>query len=111
MTTLTLEQVRDSNMAKGFHWFDPDTIEAFACEIDWSSWTLVDNGEAGLFISSEQDTSDFRYVAWDGERRYTIRKGHRNGSVDTIGAFGEYMTHAEAKEALQKLVLQDRSQQ
>lgn len=84
-----LYQFKELNKAKGFHWFDKDTMRFFGTRI--SNWDVI----TGYFITSEQPPH--------GPRTYTLRKADFDtGNVSTIGEFGQYKTMAQARGALKR---------
>lgn len=104
---LTINDVRRINRAKGLHFFDADTIRFFGSRVESQ---LFDNL---TFVTSEQNDNGVwiggvEYKAWNGERRYTIRRFNPDdGTIDTVGEFGQYDTAEEAIKAALDIVSQD----
>lgn len=91
---LTIRQIRGANRAAGQHWFDPDTLAFFNSRIH----QRVYGGR--FFVTSERD--DYPNGAWDGERRYTVRRAEDDGTISTFGEFGQYPTAREAHSAARR---------
>jgi len=91
--TISIDQIKHLNAAKGKFFFSPDTIRFFHSRTDQTA-TIV-NGVA-YFITSEQREHDT-------PRKYTIRKANlETGDISTVGEFQSYETHAEARRALRE---------
>jgi len=88
--SMRLEEFKERNRAKGFHWFEPDTIRFFNSVI--TNFDII----TGYFISSErQHDTD--------ERRYTLRRADfASGNVLTISRFQQYSNMRQAKAALKR---------
>jgi hypothetical protein len=86
---MRLNEFKELNAAKGFHWFKPDTLRFFKSRI--THFDCI----AGLFISSERGPDDVR--------RYTVRQADfETGQVHTVGEFGQYNSIATAKTGLKR---------
>jgi hypothetical protein len=75
-------------------------MEYFGCQIHNEVF------DGCYFITSEQDSyvsSTGQNGAWEGNRLYTIRIAMPDGSIDTVGEFGEYETLDDAITAVKKL--------
>lgn len=93
MTTISIEQIKQLNVAKGFHFFSPDTMRFFHSRTAQSA--IVVNHIA-YFVTSEQHDNE--------PRRYTIRKANlETGDVSTVGEFQQYATHKQAQNILDKM--------
>ncbi len=121
-----IAHVRKANKEAGKFWFQPETMQFFNSRI-------VGELEAGrYFLTSEQYHSDALTGALgrspkglsedsapaviagaaialamapdDGDRAYTIREALPDCSIETVGAFQQYSTLAEARVALAELV-------
>jgi len=93
--TISINQIKHLNASKGQFFFSPDTIRFFHSRTDQTA--IVINGVA-YFITSEQRE-------YNTPRKYTIRKANlETGSIDTVGEFHYYDTHAEAKKALKEIL-------
>jgi hypothetical protein len=91
-------QVRYANNQLGHHFFDRDTLRFF------SSRVHDDLYGGRYFVTSERDESYGSFgAAWDGERRYTIRKANPDGSIETVGQFGQYGSRSGAHAAAARL--------
>ena len=82
-------------------WFTKGAFRYFATRVSWDSLTKA-GPDSYLFISSEQDATNYGPAAWDGQRRYTLRSWNMESGVDTIGEFGEYETLTAAKAAIKQ---------
>lgn len=93
-TYSNMTEVRAANRRAGFHFFDEDTLRFFRSRVGDTLYV----GPAGdLFITSEQ------FVGSDGvadPRRYTVRRANPDGSIDTLGEFGEYASSAAARRGI-----------
>lgn len=87
-------EIRYENERSGHHWFKPETLRYFGSRIG----RTVYGGR--YFISSEQDA----YGAWNGRRLYTIRMANADGTIETVGEFGQYKTAAAARRAVLAIV-------
>lgn len=94
MTFRTIGEVIVANKAAGENWFEPKTMSWFSSRLE----TDLINGR--YFVTSEQDNTG---GAWDGQRRYTIRRANDDGSIDTVGEFGQYASTARATQAARTL--------
>lgn len=96
----SLREIREANAKLGHHWFDADSRAFFG------SATPGDKLYAGrLFVSSEQDQpSPHGPGAWDGERRYTVRCARDDGSISTVGEFGQHGSLRAALDHVSELV-------
>jgi hypothetical protein len=90
-------EIRYENQRSGHHWFDPATLRYFGCKVG----RKVYGGR--YFISSEQD----EFGAWQYRRRYTIRMANADGTIETIGEFGQYATSEAARRAVLAIVKQE----
>lgn len=90
---LTIEEIKEANRKLGGVWFDQSFFNSIVHpEVYGGTY----------FISSEQDTYGLTiqgetHWAWNGERRYSLRKANPNGSISTVGGFGEFATLTEAQ--------------
>jgi hypothetical protein len=94
-------EIRYENQRSGHSWFSPEALRFFGCRVG----RTVYGGR--YFISSEQDDfvfSDGRKGAWNGARRYTIRMANADGTIETVGEFGQYATNADARRAVLEIV-------
>ena len=95
----TVEDMRDTAERAGSFYFSPDTMRFFSSRI--MSDIFPTGLERGYFVTSERDTAG---AAWDGARRYTVRRyfvtRNTNGApwfdVDNVGEFGEHATRRGA---------------
>jgi hypothetical protein len=79
------------------YFFTVDAMRWFGCRVAWDSLTTHNDGFA--FITSEQDSGG----AWDGRRRYTVRKWDNVRGVSELSEFGVFATLAAAKKHLNQL--------
>lgn len=98
----TMADVRQANAEIGNHWFDRDTLRCFGCRV-------IDRLYGGrYFVTSERDSgyvgSDgVIHAAWDGKRRYSVRVAMPDGTIRTVGEFGQYASLSGAKRAAERL--------
>ena len=100
----SMNEIRIQNAQAGQHWFDPASMRFFGCRVG----SAVYGGR--YFISSEQDTyvsSTGQPGAWGGQRRYTIRMAEADGSIETIGMFGQYETRAQALAEIRRILREE----
>lgn len=90
--TISILDLKKRNQQAGEHFFSDSTMRFFNSIVETEG---IAHGEQVWFVTSEQDDN-----VWDGLRRYTIRKMHRNGTVDSVSEFGEYHTLEEAQTAM-----------
>lgn len=83
------------------YFFSRKAMRFFASRVAWASLTQTPN--KWLFITSEQHQSPFGPLAWDGQRRYTLRAWDEFGGLREISDFGQYATMAEATRDLKHL--------
>ncbi len=96
---MTLNEFKELNKSKGFHWFSKGTMRYFKSRI--SNWDSV----TGYFITSEHGPGNASETFFNGPRKFSIRKANfDNGNVDTIGQFQQYNTLGAAKTALRCLL-------
>lgn len=94
---MTIDEIVRRNRALGHNWFEPETRRWFGSRIHDEVY-----GD-GFFVTSERDERAGRYgAAWDGERRYTVRRALPDGSITTVGTFGGYGTRAAAHAAARR---------
>jgi len=95
----SIEQIRYANRQLGHHFFDTDTLRFFRSR----NGSTVYGGQ--YFITSEQDHDYGGSIgaAWDGERRYTVRRANADGSIETVGHFGQYGSRSGAAAAAARL--------
>lgn len=94
----TIRQIRGANRAAGHHFFSRGAMSFFGTKIERG----VHAGR--YFITSEQDPSG---LAWDGERRWTIREIDESGSIFTKGEFGRHRSRASALMAIEELLKEE----
>lgn len=86
------EELVEFAESKGSHWFAPNTMQFFGTVVE----TDVDDN--GLFITSEKDPLGY---AWQGKRRYTIRKlDFETAGISDFSDFGEFERFSDALEAM-----------
>ena len=76
-------------------WASDDTMRAFGTQIHHHEYGMGFE----LIITSEQD-QHYRLPAWDGERRFTLRR--YASRMESVSEFGEFGTLEEAKDALRE---------
>jgi len=93
---ITIDEVKNINREKGYHFFDYDTMRFFNSRIERDALRFGQLIDDKYFITSEQ------FVPSHGrpdKRKYTVRKFYPNtGNVNTIGEFQEFLTKKQAKE-------------
>lgn len=90
----SMREVKEANARAGQNWFSPESLRWFGSFVGLT----IHGGR--YFITSEQDT----YGAWNNERRWSIRKANADGTIDTVGEFGQYESHRQASRAIDALV-------
>lgn len=104
MTWATVAEIRAANLRNRGSWFDPETMRAFSSKIE----TGVVHGR--FFVSSKRDEEGLtirgeKIYAWDGERRYSIRRADAHGRIETVGNIdGGYSSVDYALDALDLFV-------
>lgn len=97
----SINQIIAANEKRGHHFFDRDTLRGFGSRI------CPEIYQGRYFITSERDrgvsTSYGFMQAWGGERRYTVRRANDDGSIDTVGEFGQFPTKGQAATFARKL--------
>lgn len=80
---MTIEEIKQANSRAGFHFFDTSTLRFFRSRVGEKCY----EGPGGIyFVTSEQ------WVHFDGSkepRRYTVRRFHLDGKIDTVGEFNK----------------------
>ncbi len=76
-------------------WASDDTMRHFGTQIHHHEYGMGFE----LIITSEQD-QHYRLPAWDGERRFTLRR--YASRMESVSEFGEFSTLEEAKDALRE---------
>lgn len=94
-TLYSIADVSWFNAVNGFHFFDVETLRFFSSRIGGTLYG------GRFFVTSEQEHVWGR--VWDGERRYSVRRVADDGSIDTVGDFGQYRDGRTANRAAQKL--------
>lgn len=85
-----IDEIKTENRRYGGHWFDKNTLTYFSSRI----LPTIYGGR--IFISSEKDKHS------NEPRKYTLREAMPDGSIHTIGEFGDYETLAAAKQAAKR---------
>ena len=94
----SIGQIKQANRQLGHHFFDKDTLRFFHSR----NGSTVYGGR--YFVTSEQDEGFGQLgAAWGGERRYTVRRANADGSIDTVGEFGQYGSRSGAAAAAARL--------
>jgi hypothetical protein len=96
----SLANIRAANYNIGHHWFDAGTLRFFGSRVH-------DELYGGrYFVTSERD-SGFGSLgaAWGGARRYTVRVANADGSIDTVGEFGQYASRSGAHAAAARFAM------
>lgn len=85
----SIEAIESANARAGRFFFSKDTLRFFQSRIG----SRVYRGASGwYFVTSER--YGLRYP-----RHYTVRKANPNGTIDTIGEFGDYDNRRTAHSA------------
>ncbi len=90
----SIDQIAYLDRETGGHWFSPGAVRYFGTRYGSRVWG------GRYFVTSEKDPAGH---AWDGRRRYTVRRAtYEDGRVeiDTIGEFGEHANHRHAVAAI-----------
>lgn len=94
MPYANIDEIRDANERAGRYWFAPDAMRCFGTQVHQT----VYGGR--VFVTSERDPHG---SAWDGERRYSIRIAQDDGSIRTVGEFGQYASASAAHSAARRI--------
>lgn len=84
----SIEQIKQRNFDVGNHFFDPDTMRCFGTR-------LFDVIHLGHYFITADDQYDASLP-----KRFTIRNAQEDGSIDTVGEFGEFETFDQALKAM-----------
>lgn len=90
----TIDEIKAANAADGQTWFAPAEMRFFRTRLSRTVYA------GRYFITSEQTYS---HTYGPSARCYSIREAHPDGSITTVGEFGEYDTLTEAKRAARAL--------
>jgi hypothetical protein len=107
----TIDEIIAANEAAGQHWFSQDSMKMFGCVLRPEVY------DGKYFITSEQDTGDAIWLfepqalAWDGQRRWSIREALADGTVTTVSEYGQYASYGEAVQAVTDLVREQMREQ
>lgn len=93
MTFTNMAEVIRANSELGHHYFDKSTLNFFGSRIHGTLYG------GRFFVTSERDRVYTTEAAWSGERRFTVRMAQPDGSIITVGDFGQYATRAAAHAA------------
>lgn len=89
-----MSEVRSANRQLGHLFFDPAALRFFGSRVH----SELHGG--CYFVTSERDEAwGSLPAAWNGERRYTVRQASADGSIVTVGEFGEYRSASAAHAA------------
>ena len=104
-TFTSIEHVMAANRNLGHYFFERDTMRFFQTRIG----STLYGGR--YFVTSERDsdyaTSVRHEAAWDGQRRYTVRRANGDGSITTVGEFGQYASSAGANAAADRMAREE----
>jgi hypothetical protein len=94
----SMAEVRWANQKLGHHWFDADTLRFFASRVH-------DDLYGGRYFVTSECDKGFGTLgsAWGGKRRYTVRMVNADGSIETVGTFGQYGSRSGAHAAASRL--------
>lgn len=96
MTYKSIAEIKAANEAAGQSWFAPDTLA-------WHESIIEPEVYGGrFFVTSERDKTG---LAWDGKRRWTVRRANDDGTIDTMGEYGQFASKARASMRAQGLVM------
>ncbi len=85
----SISEIKKANRENGYHFFSKNTMNFF------NSQTHRGVYGGRYFITSEQ------YVSLQGvrhARKYTIRKAHPDGAIDTVDTFQQFSTIQQARD-------------
>lgn len=85
-----MAEVIRANQRRGHHFFDPATVRFFRGRVGRTLYG------GHYFITSEQ--------APHSPRRWSVRTAWPDGRVTTMGEFGAYASHAQARAAIRALL-------
>jgi hypothetical protein len=84
--------------------FTKSAMKWFNSRVAWDTLTKL-TAESYGFVSSEQDSAG----AWNGERRYTVRRWNAESGVSDLSKFGEFGTLKAARKWLTRGGFTERS--
>lgn len=87
-----------ANRDAGNHWFEPDTMRFFRTRI--CDGGMVHAGR--FFVTSEKNSG----MGYDYPRLYTVRVGHDDGTIGTMGDFQQYASRTVAIAAAKRYAAQ-----
>jgi hypothetical protein len=87
-----IDEITAANRRAGYHFFAADTKRFFGSRVG----DTVYGGR--FFVTSERTGWDH-----DASRAYTVREAQANGSIDTVGDFGQHATRQAAHRAAQRM--------
>lgn len=73
------------------YYFTKSAMRFFDSRVAWDTLTKIDQETFG-FITSERDSGG----AWDGQRRYTVRKWDKVNGTNQLSEFGQFDTMKQA---------------
>lgn len=89
----SIAEIKAANEAIGQTWFSEGTMRFFDSIIE----PEVYGGR--FFLTSERDaTGTPGQSAWHGKRRWTVRRANDDGTIDTVGEFGQFASKARASQ-------------
>ena len=99
----TIDEIKDLNSEKGFHFFDKDTRRFFKSRVGGT----VYGGR--YFITSEELTlfDDLYDDPRDEPRRWTVRRAKSDGRIETVSEYGQFASREEAKRFINKLLREE----
>ena len=92
----SISEIKQANRDGGYHFFSKDTMKFF------NSKTHRGVYGGRYFITSEQ------YISLRGvrnDRKYTIRKAHKDGAIDTVDTFQQFATLQQARDHIKYEIL------
>jgi len=92
----SISEIKQTNRENGYYFFSKDTVKFF------NSKTHRGVYGGRYFITSEQFVS-LRGVSHD--RKYTIRKAHKDGAIDTVDTFQQFKTLQQARDYIEYEIL------
>jgi len=97
-----IAHVKAANRNLGHYFFERDTMRFFQTRIG----STLYGGR--YFVTSERDEAYGSIsAAWDGQRRYTVRRANGDGSITTVGEFGQYASSATANAAADRMAREE----
>jgi len=96
-----VSEIKEANRKSGRYFFEADTMRFFRSKVaTYYVW------DGRYFITSEQNVwFDEHHQRHAEPRRFSIREAHDDGDIDTVGEFQAWATLAQARQAVNRLLI------